>query len=142
MPNIVYSTDSTTLVLNGHVFTSFIVGDFIEVAPVGEASGRVNSSDGVSITKRADYDVHDLTVRVQAYSEDDIFLNSTLAGVMPTMFAGSLKQAFVANGVESIDTWTFEGGSIITRPTKTINNQEGNVQMEYKIQFRFASRVI
>ena len=142
MANIVYATDSTTLTLNGHVFTSFITGDFIEVAPVNEATARVNSADGVSISKRADNDVHNVTVRLQANSQDDIFLNSALAGGKPTVFAGSLKENFTADGTDSVDTWTFEAGSILTRPTKIGNNQEGNAVMEYVIQFRFASRAI
>lgn len=142
MATITYATDSTTLALNGYVFTGFIAGDYVELAPLNDANAPVDSADGVSITKRADGDVHTLTVRVQKGSQDDIFLNSALAGSAPTVFAGSLKENYTIDGVDAVDTWTLEGGAITTRPTETKNNQDGNTSHEYMIRFRFATRAV
>lgn len=142
MATITYSSESTTLVLNGFLFNALAVGDAIEVAPVNEATSHVDSIDGVSITKRADADVHNLTVRVQKFSEDDIFLNTALRGTDPVTFAGSLKQGFTKDGTAGVDTWTLEGGSVTAQPTSVINNQDGNAVHEYVLRFRFANRAI
>jgi hypothetical protein len=142
MSTIVYATDSTTLTLNGYVFTNLIAGDTMEVAPVNPATARVNSASGVSISGRADASVHTLTVRVQKNSQDDIFLNSARNVSTPTLLEGSLKENFRKDGADGVDSWSFEGGSVTTQPTSVKNNQDGNAVHEYQIEFRFATRAI
>lgn len=142
MANIIYATDSTTLTLNGYVFNNFIAGDYIDLAPVNDATAQVDSADGVSITKRADGDVHLLTVRVQKNTQDDVFLNSAANSNPPEVLAGSLKEAFSRDGTDGVDNWTLEAGSITTRPTTVKNNQDGNAVHEYVVRFRFATRAI
>lgn len=142
MAIIVYAVDSTTLTLNGNVFNDLIAGDTLELAPVNPATSRVNSANGVSVSGRADSSVHTLTVRVQKNTPNDIFLNSARGGRMPTMLNGSLKENFLRDGIEGVDSWTLEAGSITTQPTSTRNNQDGNAAHEYVIEFRFCARGI
>lgn len=142
MATIVYATESTTLTLNGFVFTNLIAGDTMEVAPVNPATARVNSASGVSISGRADGSVHTLTVRVQKNSQDDIFLNSARNVTMPTLLEGSLKENFRKDGADGVDSWSLEGGSVTTQPTSVKNNQDGNAVHEYVVEFRFCTRAI
>lgn len=142
MANITYNTDSTTLALNGYVFNNLIAGDTMEIAPVNPATSRANSANGVSVSNRTDKDVHNLTVRVQKNSQDDIFLNSARNSSAPTILEGSLKENFTKDGSDGVDGWTLEGGSITTLPTSVKNNQEVNAVHEYVIEFRFATRSI
>ena len=46
MAVITLAADSTTLVLNGYAFSSFVAGDILELAPVNELTSHVNSSAG------------------------------------------------------------------------------------------------
>jgi hypothetical protein len=141
MAVITFAADSTTLVLNGYAFNSFVSGDILELAPVNDLTSHVNSSaGGVNIQKRSDGDVHDLTIRVQRYSDDDTFLNSEMNQEQPTLFSGSLKENFVKDGADGVESWLMENGSLTTRPTATKNDQDGNALMEYVIRFRSASR--
>ena len=140
MANITYNTESTTLVLNGYVFNNLIAGESMQVAPVNPATSRANSANGVSVSGRSDKDVHNLTVRVQKNSQDDIFLNSARNSSAPTIFDGSLKENFNKDGADGVDGWTLEGGSITTLPTSVKNNTEVDAAHEYVIEFRFATR--
>jgi hypothetical protein len=142
MTTIVYSTDSTTLTLNGRVFNNLIAGDTLEIAPVNPATARVNSANGVSISGRADASVHTLTVRVQKNTPDDAFLNSSRNTDTPVVFEGSLKENFNRDGMAGVDSWSLEGGSITTQPTSVRNNQDGNAVHEYMLEFRFAQRAL
>lgn len=142
MANITYSVESTSLTLNGRVFNDLIVGDEIEIAPVNPATSRVNSSNGVSVSKRSDADEHNLTIRVQKNSPDDAYLNSVRNQDVPELLNGSLKSNFNSDGTDGVNNYSLEAGSITTQPTEVINNQDGNAAMEYMISFRFARRVI
>lgn len=143
MAVITYPVDSTTLVLNGHIFNDFAEGDILELAPVNDLTSQVNSTDGgTSITKRSDGDVHTLTVRTQKQSNDDIFMNVAVNNQEIEVFNGSLKSVFTKDGVAGVDSWTLENGSITTRPTSTTNTQDGNALHEYVVQFRTATRQI
>ena len=143
MSVITIGTDSTTLVLNGYPFKSFVAGDIMTLAPVNPLTSHVNSTNGgVSIQGRSDGGVHDLTLRVERYSDDDIFLNSAINGAGITVFNGSMKGNFNKDGVDGIETFSLESGSITTRPTSTKNDQDGNALSEYMIRFRNAVRVL
>lgn len=141
MAVITLAADSTTLTLNGYVFTSFVAGDIITLAPVNAHSAHVNSQQGgVSIQRRSDGDVHDLTIRVQKYSADDVRLTEAVNTSPVEVFSGSLKENFTRDGTESVETYTLESGSVTTLPTNTKNDQDGNALMEYVIRFRSAVR--
>ena len=141
MSIITINADSASLILNGHAFKNFAEGDFIEMKPVNAASEHVNGSGGaVNIIQRIDKDVHDLMVRVQKMSPDDIFLNGALNSDPLTVLAGSLKEDFNRDGTAAKESYTLENGSITEQPTTTKNNTDGNAMMEYTIRFRTAIR--
>jgi hypothetical protein len=143
MSSISFNPAYSTVVLNGHAFTSLAVGDNFTLAPVNELTSQVNSTNGgVTVTKRSDGGVHDLTLRVQRYSDDDQFLNSAINAETPTILNGSVKGPFVKDGTDMIESWILEQGSITTRPTEAYNDQDGNGVMEYKVRFRNAVRNI
>lgn len=135
--------DSVTLVLNGHAFTSFGVGDNIVLTPVNPHTSQVNSSDGgVTVSRRADGDVYDMVMKIQKFSDDDVFMNEIINGDVPTILEGSLKEDFTRNGVDGQESWTLEGGSITSKPTNTKNDTDGNATVEYTVRFRRAKRAL
>lgn len=143
MSRITLPADATTLVLNGTVIDNLAEGDFLTLAPVNPLTSHVNSTNGgVNINKRTDGDVHDLTVRVQKFSPSDVFMNSALVAAEPTVFDGSMKSNYTRDGVDFVETYTMETGSITTQPTQTKNNQDGNAMMEYVIRFRSVVRAL
>lgn len=143
MPVISFNADSTTLVLNGTAITDTAAGDIMELAPVNPLTSQVNGSGGsVSISKRSDGGVHVLKVRVLQASDSDIFLNTAQEQDAPVIFDGSIKENFVKDGADGVDSFILESGSITDRPTHTKNDLEGNKMIEYTIQFRNASRAI
>lgn len=137
------NAESTTLVLNGTAITDFISGDILELTPVNPATAHVNATDGgVNINGRADATVRDLVMRVQRYSDSDVFLNSALNQEAPTVFNGSLKEDFTRNDIAGVESWILESGSITTQPTVVKNDTDGNAVMEYTIRFRSTQRNI
>lgn len=142
----VITTNNATLELtssvNGnHLFTSFISGDVYEIAPVNDRTSHINSSNGgVSLQKREDGGVHTLTLRVQKGSDDDIFLNSNLNVDGVAIFNGSSKENIIKDGVQLVETWALENGTITSSPTGTKNDQDGNALCEYVLTFRNAER--
>lgn len=143
MSNIVKDADSVTLVLNGHAFTSFGVGDIMTLTPVNPDTSQVNSSDGgVTINKRSDAGVYDLAMTVQKFSDDDVFMNEIINGASPTILVGSLKEDYNRDGTDGQESWNLEGGSVTSKPTNTKNDTDGNATMEYTIRFRNAKRAL
>lgn len=142
MPAIRTEADGATLTLNGRIIQDYIEGDTIELAPANPNSAHVNGvrTNSVSITSRSDRGVYDLTVRVQMFSEDDTFLNGLLNTNPPEIINGSLKESFIRDDAEGVETWTLENGTITEQPTKTKNTQDGNATMQYVIRFRNATR--
>ncbi|MDR0453484.1 MAG: hypothetical protein LBH05_01580 [Deferribacteraceae bacterium] len=133
--NYALNADSTTLTLNGTAITDFIAGDFITLAPVNALTSRVRGSNGATvIKKRVDGNEYDLTVNVLKYSDSDIYLNSLMNGDSPKVINGSMKENYKKNGVNFVNSWVIENGSITTQPTDTQNNQDGNATMAYVIQ--------
>lgn len=139
---------TSELTLNGHLFGDFIAGDTIELAPLNASTSRINgANDRVVIAERVDSHVFDMTIRVLANSEDDIFLNSGFNAQGVTVFNGSLKRSIITKGsagndVNGVETYVLSNGSITQAPTDTRNNQDGNEVREYKIEFRTAQRQI
>ena len=141
MANITYPNNQSTLTLDGYTFQHLAQGASIVLAPVNDATSRVNSTNGgVSVAKRVDGDVHTLTIQVQKHSPDDIFCNDILNGELTDVTRGSMKRVYHREGESFKETYQLEGGSITTRPTETQNNQELDVVMEYVFTFRSAVR--
>lgn len=137
MANIVLNADATSLTLNGFGVVDFIEGDILELAPVNPLTSHVNGAEGsLNINKRSDAGVHDLTLRVLKYSDSDVFLNEQMESESVVVFNGTLKENFVKDGADGVESWILENGSFTTRPTQTKNNQDGNATMEYVIRFR------
>ena len=140
MSTIALNADSTTLVLNGTPILDFAAGDIIELNPVNPHSSQVNGSIGVNINKRVDGNVRDLVVRVQRYSDSDIFFNSAINQEDVTVFNGSAKTSFTKDNIAGVESWILENGSITTLPSEVFNDTDGNAMMEYTIQFRNTQR--
>lgn len=141
MAVITLAADSTTLVLNGTPITDLVNGDTITLEAVNPATSQVTSTNGgTNINERSDRGVHNLTVRVQRFSESDVFLNNAKRQSPPTVMRGTMKEAFTRDGTAGVESWLLENGSFTTQPTSTKNDQDGNALSEYVIQFRDASR--
>lgn len=143
MAVIALQADSTTLVLNGTILNDLAEGDSITFTSVNPLTGHVNSAGaGVTIKKRLDGGVTDMVVRVQKYSDSDVFLNSAKESGLPVVFNGSSKENYTKDGTDFVCTLQLNNGSITTQPTDTRNNQDGNALMEYTIRFRNAVRTL
>jgi len=141
MAVISLAADATTLIINGTAITDLAEGDTITLAPVNPATGRNNAiGGGVNINERSDKGVMDVTVRVQKYSESDVFLNNLMRQSPPAVLSGSAKTAYNRDGQDSEESYLLENGSFTTQPTNTNNSTDGNAMMEYVAQFRVASR--
>jgi len=141
MSTVQLLADSTTLVLNGHLFNDFIDGDYLNLTPVAELTTRNRSTRGLNIQKRSDANVRDLEFTVPKYSDDDTWLNSQLNQETPVVFEGSAKENYIKDGIEMVTTYTLEEGSFTVQPTDQRNNVDGNQEMVYTIQFNKARRV-
>lgn len=143
MAVILNDLESVTLLLNNRAIESFGTGDIITLTPVNPHTSQINSSDGgVTINKRVDSDVYDLTVVLQKNSEDDSFLNSAMNTSNLTVLSGTLKQDITRDGSDAQVSWNLNNGSIITQPTYITNDTDGNATVEYVIRFRNASRAL
>lgn len=142
MAVITFKADSTTLILNGQVISDFINGDIIELSPVNPETVRTYGANrSVNIQQRADKDVYTLKFRVLRNSDSDIFLNNQLNSDKPVVFNGSLKEIFIKDGTEYVESFEIEAGSFTDKPTYTKNNQDGNAEVEYTIEC-FAKRLV
>ncbi|WP_449555269.1 hypothetical protein [Lelliottia amnigena] len=141
MSQIVISADTATFVLNGRIITDIAAGDYITLTPTNPLTSRANSAEnGVTISKRVDAGVTVMVVRVQKFSNDDIWLNQQINANTPVVFNGSVKESFVRDGAALKETYDLQVGSITTQPTQTKNNQDVNALMEYTIEFRNSRR--
>ncbi len=137
MSQIVISADTATVVMNGRIITDIAAGDYITLTPTNQLTSRANSAqNGVTISKRVDAGVTVMVVRVQKYSNDDVWLNQQINTDIPVVFNGSVKESFVRDGAALKETYDLQVGSITTQPTQTKNNQDVNALMEYTIEFR------
>lgn len=143
MSQIIKDADSVTLILNDYAFSAFGTGDILTLTPVNPHTSQINSSDGgVTINRRVDSDVYDLTISVQKFSDDDAFLNSVINASSATVLTGSLKEDFSRDGRDAQESWLLNNGSILTKPTNTKNDTDGNATLEYVIRFRNAIRAL
>jgi len=141
MAGIALAADSTTVVLNGTAIVDLAEGDYIVLTPANPATSHINSTNGgVNINERSDRGVHDLTLRVQRYSDSDGFLNNLLRQSPPVVVNGSVKENFNRDGTDGVESWILENGSVTTQPTSTKSGTDGNAVQEYVLRFRNASR--
>ena len=130
-----FLTNSTTLVLNGELIKDFINGDVIELAFVNPLTSRVYGANrAVNITQRSDSDVATLTVRVQRYSDNDVFFSEVINSENIVVLEGSLKEVYIKDGSESVESYEILSGSITTQPSYTKNNVEATATVEYVIE--------
>ncbi|ELX2275680.1 TPA: hypothetical protein U5E10_000248 [Yersinia enterocolitica] len=143
MSQIVISADTATVVMNGRIITDIAAGDYITLTPTNPLTSRANSAqNGVTISKRVDAGVTVMVLRVQKFSNDDVWLNQQINTDIPVVFNGSVKESFVRDGAALKETYDLQVGSITTQPTQTKNNQDVNALMEYTIEFRNIRRNI
>jgi hypothetical protein len=143
MPALSFSTKLTSLSLNKHTFTSFIDGDFIELNYLNDATYQVRSQDSVNIGERSDAKVAELVLRVLQYSSDDIFLNTQLNKPGAAIFKGSLTRNYISDqGVDGLEVYNLESGSLTAPIAIKYNNQEGNDVMMYTFKFNKTVRTV
>jgi len=141
MAGIALAVDSTTVVLNGTAILDLVEGDYIVITPANPATSHINSMNGgVNVNERSDRGVHDLTLRVQRFSESDAFMNNLLRQSPPVLVNGSVKESFSRDGTGGVESWILENGSVTTQPTSTKSSTDGNALQEYVIRFRNGSR--
>lgn len=142
MSVITLATENTTLVLNGYVFQHLTAGEYVSIEPPNESTWRANSArGGVTVGKRADGSVRDVTIRVQKYSPDDAQMNAWLNSDQVVLLDGSATQSYYRDGEFFSESYTLEGGSITGQPTDARSNTDaGEQMMEYTVQFRTAKR--
>ncbi|WP_145537270.1 hypothetical protein [Yersinia alsatica] len=137
MAEIVINSSTATIVLNGRIITDIVTGDYVTLTPSNPLTSRANSAqNGVTISKRVDAGVHVMVLRVQKFSNDDIWLNGLSNSEIPTVINGSIKESFIRDGASLKETYDLQVGSLTTQPTQTKNNQDVNALMEYTIEFR------
>lgn len=137
-----FLTDNTTLVLNGELIKDFINGDIIELTFVNPKTSRVYGANrSVNVTQRSDADVATLKVRVMRYSDNDIWLNEQKNNESVVIFEGSLKEVYIKDGSESVESWEILSGSFTEQNGVTKNNIETNGTVEYTIEC-FARRLV
>lgn len=137
MAEIVVNSSTATIVLNGRIITDIVTGDYVTLTPSNPLTSRANSAqNGVTISKRVDAGVHGMVMRVQKFSNDDIWLNGLSNSEIPTVINGSIKESFIRDGASLKETYDLQVGSLTTQPTQTKNNQDVNALMEYTIEFR------
>ncbi|EAQ0348151.1 hypothetical protein BTW56_28300, partial [Salmonella enterica] len=99
MSQIVISADTATIVLNGRIITDIAAGDYVTLTPSNPLTSRANSANnGVTISGRVDAGVHVMVMRVQKFSNDDIWLNQQRNAAIPVVFNGSVKESFARDG--------------------------------------------
>ena len=141
MAAIINQVELITLTLNNHLFTSFVAGDILELTPQNDYSSQiVATGGGVNIQKRSDANVHDLIMRIQKHSDDDVFMNIQVNSRQIVVFDGSLKQNYIKDGVDSVETYILALGSIMTLPTDTVSDLDGSAVREYVIRFNNVTR--
>ncbi|WP_145562398.1 hypothetical protein [Yersinia aldovae] len=137
MAEIVVNSSTATIVLNGRIITDIAAGDYVTLTPSNALTSRASSAhNGVTISKRVDAGVHVMVMRVQKFSNDDIWLNGLRNSEMPTVINGSIKESFIRDGASLKETYDLQVGSLTTQPTQTKNNQDVNALMEYTIEYR------
>lgn len=130
-----FLTNSTTLVLNGELIKDFINGDVIELSFSNPKTSRTYGANGaVNVTERSDAKVAVLKVNVMRYSDNDIWFTEQMNNESVVIFDGSLKEVYVKDGSESVESWEILSGSFTDQDGVTKNNVETNGTVSYTIE--------
>ena len=130
-----FLTNSTTLVLNGELIKDFINGDIIELSFSNPKTSRTYGANGaVNVTERSDAKVAVLKVNVMRYSDNDIWFTEQMNNESVVIFDGSLKEVYVKDGSESVESWEILSGSFTEQNGVTKNNVETNGTVSYTIE--------
>lgn len=143
MASILYDSANTTVTLNGRALVDLAQGDAISIEFPNETSAKTMGINNSSVVKfRMDRNSANVKIKVLKASTDDVFLNSALNQEKPTVFGGSIKTNFQRDGVDGVDSYALENGTITKRPTDTKNNVDGDEVMEYELNFVSAVRMV
>ena len=130
-----FLTNSTTLVLNGELIKDFINGDVIELAFVNPKTSRTYGANGaVNVTERSDSKVATLKANLMRYSDNDIWMTEMMNSESIVIFEGSLKEVYIKDGSESVESWEISSGSFTEQNGVTKNNVETNGTVSYTIE--------
>lgn len=133
--NFVFNTVSTTLTLNGTVVADFVSGDVITLTPEFPRTSQIDGSTGTNINDHAQADKHVLLMNIRRGTDSDIFLNSINNTRPSIILKGSLKEQYTNDdGETNVESFSLSSGSIVTQPTHTRNDQEGNGLVPYSIR--------
>lgn len=135
MSVITVNSADATLVLNGRTIEDIPEGDMFTIAFGNDITKQTQGVSGGKVIKsRNDKDDGLLTIRVLRYSADDAYLTNQInASDGPVVLEGSLKENFVRDGVDGVETHSISGGSLATRGDNTKNNTDGDDIQEYTI---------
>ena len=98
--------------LNGELIKDFINGDVIELAFVNPKTSRTYGANGaVNVTERSDAKVATLKVNLMRYSDNDIWMTEMMNSESVVIFEGSLKEVYIKDGSESVESWEILSGS-------------------------------
>lgn len=136
MDTIALAADATTFIVNGTPINDTEAGDYITITYTNPTTSRVDSGKSVTIQGRADGDVATILVNVTKKSASDAFLLGLKNSKAPAVLKGSVKEVYSKNGVESVETYSFQAGSLTDPQTDTKNDLDGNSMMPYTITAR------
>jgi hypothetical protein len=143
MANVLYDSANTTVTLNGRVFTDLAQGDAVKIEFPNEKSSKTKGINKSSVIKmRMDGDEANVTIMVLKASTDDVFLNNALNQPDMVVMSGSIKTNFTRDGVDGVDSYALENGTVVGHPEDTKNNVDGDETMSYVINFVSAIRMI
>lgn len=132
-----FLTISSTLVLNGTAILDFIEGDYMSLTFPNPTTSRAGGdNNNVTVSGRVDALVCMLAVTVKKMSAADKFLNKQRFTDTPTIFQGSVKDNYSANGAEFVESFLLENGSLTEQTEDSRNNQERTDGVTYTIEFR------
>lgn len=143
MANILYDSANTTVTINGRVFTDLAQGDAVKIEFPNEKSSKTKGINKSSvIKKRMDGDEANVTIMVLKASTDDVYLNSILNQDDLVVLNGSVKTNFTRDGVDGVDSYSLQNGTVVSHPSDTKNNVDGDEIVEYILNFVAAIRMI
>ena len=141
---ITIPTEGTTLTLNGYAFQDMADGDILALAFTNDkTSHTLGTNATATIKNRLSGDMAELTVNCMKYGNDDIFLNPFAEnGVENGVMEGTLQRNYTKDGSDFVESYSLKAGAVMKKPDNTINTQDGEELLPYKIKFAFVKRVI
>ncbi|MFS1538008.1 MAG: hypothetical protein ACL7BU_04230 [Candidatus Phlomobacter fragariae] len=137
MAQYAYDVSSTTLILNGHVISNFVIGTYINITKPNANTNRViGAGSSVVIAKREDADVGDMEVHILRGSDDDIWLSNLAECNETVIFNGSIVTLYKVDGKSKTESLSLTGKSLLELPALEYSNTERNADLTYKFSFR------